>query len=130
MSDSQPPNPPAPGPRFEVPDLELEPVPRSLRRAAPPAARPEPPSAVPKSASSVQEQLFGSSFDFGDDLEDLEFERGAHPSVQLAAERVPLQATATKRAQPAPSEAAAPWPSGRAPDPEELDLDPRELAIL
>ncbi|MEI9954111.1 MAG: hypothetical protein WDO74_35350 [Pseudomonadota bacterium] len=128
MSDSQRPSPPAPS--FEVPDLELEPVPRSLRQAAPVPARPTAAASV-KARPSAQDQLFGVSFDFGDegDLADFELERSAQPNLRMAEERAPRAAIAT-RAEPAAVDLPPSWPTGRAPDPAELKIDPLEIAIL
>jgi len=126
MSDPERPNPDAP--RFEVPDLELEPVPRSLRQAAPLAAPPPTPRPAAKPVGA-HDQLFGSSFDFGDQLEDLEFERTAQPNLQVAGERAQRPDSA-KRAEPPAADAGPPWPTGRAPVAAELAIDPHELAIL
>jgi hypothetical protein len=126
MSDSQRPNPPAPS--FEVPDLELEPVVRPARQAVPTPARQATPAKAPDSA----DQSFGASFDFGGDLDDLDFERSAQANFQVGGESAPRVAVAkrTERAEPTPPEAEASWPTGRAIDAAELELDPRELAIL
>jgi len=126
MSDPQRPNPDAP--RFEVPDLELEPVPRSLRQAAPVAAPPPTPRPATR-PGSAQDQLFGSTFDFGDELEELEFERTAQPNLQLAGERA-LRPDGAKRAEPPAADAGPPWPTGRAPVAAELVIDAHELSIL
>jgi len=106
MSDSERPNPPAAS--FEVPDLELEP-PRSFRPAA--ALRDNPrapaPAATPAPAAApAQTELFGSTFDFGDELGDFELERKA------------------------PANLGPNQPTGRAPDLAKLAFDPREIAIL
>jgi hypothetical protein len=125
MSDSQRPNPPASS--FEVPDLELEPVPRLTRQATPARSITPAPLNAP---SNAQDQLFGSSFDFGDpgEFEDLEFERSGQPHFQIGGERAPSAARA-QPAQPA-AEPQPNWPSGRALDAAELRVDPRELSIL
>jgi hypothetical protein len=126
MSDSQRPNPPAPAPMFEVPDLELEPVARPHRQAAPAPTR-RPPSV--KAPESAPDQLFGSTFDFGGDLDELEFERSAQPNSQLGGQSAPRLVLA-KQAEPVATDAGASWPSGRALQAAELEIDPRELAIL
>jgi len=124
MSDSQRPN--SPEPTFDVPDLELEPVARAPR-LAPPAG---PAAARTKSAPSAHEQLFGSSIDFGDDLDDFEFERTSQPIAHVPGRTAPRQAAA-KRAEATVAEGAEPnWPTGRAPQAAELSIDPLELAIL
>jgi len=133
MSDSQPPIPPAPS--FEVPDLELEPLPRAVPRAAP---APAPTKVTPPAHTATQAKppahatdlLFGSSFDFGDELQDLEFERSAQPSFQLGGESAPRAPAERPAAAPATVEVGASWPTGRAPDPAQLAIDPLELAIL
>ncbi|HYQ26806.1 MAG TPA: hypothetical protein VER04_06285, partial [Polyangiaceae bacterium] len=119
MSDSRRPNPPAPS--FEVPDLELEPVPRSLPPTAPMAGLPSA-SSPAKARPSAPDQSFGASFDFGDEgeLGNFELERTAQPNF--------AQAAATRGVSTAAS--APSWPTGRALEAVELALDPRELAIL
>ena len=129
MSDSQRPNPPdVRPPSFEVPDLELDPAPRSFRQAAPAPARPAA-SAPANGPPNAQDQLFGASFDFGADLGDFELERSAQPSVHVAEPYVP-RAPAAKRAEPAVSNAEPGWPTGRAPDAPTLAIDAREIALL
>jgi hypothetical protein len=120
MSDSQ--RPPPPAPSFEVPDLELEPV-RSVRQAPARTATPAPGKETPH----AQDRLFGASFDFGAD--DFEFERSAQPNFQVAGERAPLPAVAP-RVEPATPELGPSWPTGRAPEAAQLEIDPRQLAIL
>jgi len=124
MSDPPRPNPPAPS--FEVPDLELQPLPRSLPRAAP--ARPAAATLAP--APSSADPSFGATLDLGDDgdLGDFELERTAQPNLHLAgayATRAVAAARPVKAADPQPS-----WPTGRAPEAAALSIDPRELAIL
>jgi len=128
MSDSERPN--AAVPSFEIPDLELEPVPRSLRQAAPPR-EPAPPTKAATLASptaSPLDRMFGSSIDFGDDLGDFELERTAQPNAQIAT-RPASRASATEQTPP-PFTPSKPIPSGRAPDVAKLEFDPREVAIL
>jgi len=122
MSDSQRPNPPVPS--FEVPDLELDPLPRLPGQAA--LAR----SAAARAPSSAPDQRFGSSFDFGEpgELEELEFERSAQPNFQIAGESAP-RLTLAKRAQ-AVADPRANWPTGRALDATQLKLEPREISVL
>ena len=124
MTDSQRPNPLAPS--FDVPDLELAPVPRTVRQTGPMSAR-QPATAPAKATATAHDQLFGASFDFGDDLEDLEFGRSAQPTFQLSGEGAPRVAVA-KRA--APTDAGPSWPSGRATEASKLEIDPIELATL
>jgi chromosome segregation ATPase len=80
-----------------------------------------------KAPASAQDQLFGASFDFGDDggLGDFELERSAQPNFQLGVEHAPRAAAA----QPA-VEAGSTWPTGRALETAELRIDPGQLAIL
>jgi len=125
MSDPQRPNPDPP--RFEVPDLELEPAPRSLRQALPARPAAAIPAAV-KPGSSAPDQMFGSTFDFGDDLENMAFERSAPPNFQVASEHATRGAV--QRAQPLASAAGPAWPTGRAPIASELVIDPHELSLL
>jgi len=124
MSDSQRPKPPTP--TFEVPDLELEPVPRSLGQAAP--ARPTA-SAKLSAPAGAQQQLLGASFDFGDELEDFEFERSAQPNSRMGEQSAPHSVVA-KRVQTAVAELGPSFPTARAPEPAELSIDPLALAIL
>ncbi|HKO47894.1 MAG TPA: hypothetical protein VJV79_09235 [Polyangiaceae bacterium] len=128
MSDSQRPNPPlvqlVQPARFEVPDLELEPLPRSVRQAVPAPAPAT--TRAQLGPSRAPDQSFGASFDFGDELEDLEFERTAQPNVQTAEER----AARAQRAAPVAKDVELNWPTGLAPDPAQLLIDPLELAIL
>ena len=124
MSDSQRPIPPvvrhAQGPSFEVPDLEVEAVKGSQRRAAP--AR-----AAATQALGAKDHSFGVSFDFGEELE--EIERSAQPSYQLALEHAP-RAIRAKPSVSTSTEATPSWPSGRAAVAAELEFDPLELANL
>ncbi|HEY0463322.1 MAG TPA: hypothetical protein VGC79_03895, partial [Polyangiaceae bacterium] len=77
---------------------------------------------------SAQELSFGPSFDFGHELPDLEEERGVQPDFQLG--EGATRATVATRAQ-APATLAQPnWSSGRAVQAAELEIDPRQLAIL
>ena len=121
MSDSQRPNP---LPSFEVPDLELEPVPRSMQ--APPARQPAN-ATLRATPLRTTEPAFGALFDFGDELG--EFERSAPPNFQIDGGSAPRLAIA-KRAEPAVTEVQSSWPSGQALDLAELEIDPRELAVL
>jgi len=149
MSDSQRPKPvPAP-PHFEVPDLELEPAPRSIRRPAN-LAPPAPPQAAQDrgytapnlfeedsfqtgslsldldAAPPAHAPMFGSSLSF-EDPDSFELERTAVPN--LALHRPAEGATkVTERIDHQGGHAA--WPTGRVPDVTQLKLDPLEIAIL
>jgi len=135
MSDSERPNPQIPS--FEVPDLELEPAPRSIRRAAS-APQLAPPvqgrdttgqrfDAAQARSADPSVQMFGATFDFGDDLGDFELERNAQPNPASAAQAVPSATNprASTQAVLAPNAT-----SGRALDVTKLTFDPREIAIL
>jgi hypothetical protein len=122
MSDSQPPNRPAPS--FEVPDLELEPVQRSLSRTAKTRAAT---SATTQARSSAQEPLRRSSFDFDDDSADLGFESSAQATFRIDAQKSPRFSV---REHAAPPAAEASWPTGRAAEAAELALDPLSVALL
>jgi hypothetical protein len=134
MSDSERPHPQTAS--FEVPDLELEPAPRSIRRGLPsqpapgqanrstPAAQTL--GALQPRAAAPNEQLFGATFDFGDDLGTFEVERTAQPNFEVSTQSVAI-------AQPVNARTTALEPSlptGRAPDLAKLVFDPREIAIL
>jgi len=123
MSDSQPPNRPAPS--FEVPDLELEPVRRSLSRTA--KTRAMSAAANGRATSSAQEPLLRSSFDFDDDFADLGLEASAQRNFQTGAEK---SARFSVREHAAPPVAEASWPTGRAPEAAALAVDPLEIALL
>lgn len=127
MSDSERPNPQTPN--FEVPDLELEPAPRSLRQPGRPEVPVAPVAQAPATAvARSHDQLFGATFDFGDDLGDFELERTAQPNPPLGVATAP-SATAANCALPS-ADISTSVPSGRAPDAAKLSFDPRELAIL
>jgi hypothetical protein len=147
MSDSQRPKLPPAVPNFEVPDLELEPVPRSLRQPAPPTPSARQPTqdrgytapnlfeedtfeagslsldldAAPRDNAAV----FASSVSF-EDPGAFELERTAQPSLSLHGEVG--SAKVIERIDVQGGHAA--WPTGRAPDPVQLKLDPVEIAIL
>ncbi len=145
MSESQRPKP---TPQlFEIPDLELEPAPRSLGAAAP-AARPTPqrtdrgysaPNLFDEdpfdTGSGLSIELnqhatpgvvdFGSSINF-DAPGGFELEPSAPP---LAHDSGPTSAV-TRRGPSSKSGGDLSWPSGRAPDAETLTIDPIEVAIL
>jgi hypothetical protein len=132
MSDSERPNHQTP--RFEVPDLELEPVPRSLRQGT--SSQPVQAHSATSSErrggaaqtrpAAPNEQLSGATFDFGDELGDFEFSHTAKPSfgnaTKPAPSAPPINASAT--------EVGASLPTGRALDLAKLVFDPREIAIL
>jgi len=120
MSDSARPKPP----HFEIPDLELEPVPQVGRRPARAAERALGEEAEPPLAASA---TLGAPFDFGDELEDFEFERTLQPSVPTVTALPSGRDVATK---PAPTRTQPSIPSGRAPDATKLVFDPDELARI
>ncbi len=150
MSESQRPKPIAPS--FEIPDLELEPAPRSLRQAAATTAGAH---AAPHSDNrdysapnlfdedpfetggglSIelnQHPTHSGSIDFGSSINfdapgGFELEPTGPP---LAPESGP-QSVVTRRGVPTstPSDNAG-WPTGRTPDAETLTIDPIEVAIL
>src|SRR6478735_8781685 len=97
MSDSERPNQ---TPQFEVPDLELEPVPRSIGQAAP-APRAPNPSPSPAGAATTTDLMFGATFDFGDELGDFELSRSAQANAQLAVESA-SSAPVSRPAKPVP----------------------------
>ena len=156
MGDSERPKPFAPN--FEVPDLDLEPVPRSVRRA--PAAQSQ--LAASKTESTTESHghgysapnlfeeepftvgslsldldapaqnnapLFGSSLSF-EDPGGFELEPTAQANESLNAQ----PSLATERVDLSLHDhtqgARAAWPSGRPLDPTQLQLDPVELVIL
>jgi len=124
MSDSERPN--ATVPAFEIPDLELEPVPRSLRQPTPERAPgPAPQTTAIEPPDNPLNQMYGSSFDFGDGLGDFELVRTAQPDPLTALPYTSTTEQTSLSAAPLP-----PIPSGRAPDVAKLEFDPRELAIL
>jgi hypothetical protein len=125
MSDSQRPNPPAPS--FEVPDLELEPVQLPQRQTTQAATRQATPAKAP---ASPHDQMFGKTFDFDDDLDDLDFERSAQANPRVGPESAGALVLA-KRPQPAAAADSGPsFPTGRAPEATKLEFDPQKLAIL
>jgi hypothetical protein len=139
MSESQRPKTTA----FElvVPDLELEPAPRSrATSAAAPAAPAQRGYSAPNlfdedpfESSGLSIELnpnasdgkidFGSSIDF-DGQSGFELEPTGRP---LRSDSSP-QSVVTRRADSSPAEPA--WPSGRAPDAETLTIDPLEVIVL
>ena len=151
MSDSQ--RPKFSTPQFEVPDLDLAPAPRSFKQPAPAVPVRPAPQAQPRQAAS----LFGTpdlfddddsitsgtlsldvdtgprhqSTDFGGSVSfvlpgDFELDALAQPVLQLS--DAPRSGVTALR-QKAPS-AADVWPSGRAREPEQIELDPIEISIL
>ncbi len=149
MSDSQRPKRAPSAPNFEIPDLELAPVPRSVRRAPesapPPALQPHPgrgysaPNLFEEesfetgslsldldSAPRTNTAHFGSSV--FDDPDSFELEPTAQPQLSPSAPGKAGPAQPTERVAVQGGHAA--WPSGRALDPALLQLDPVELAIL
>jgi len=118
MGDSEQPKPAAPS--FEVPDLELEPVPRSFRAPPEPIA-----AAVPKPVSRIAAaapSLFDED-DFLDSSMGLELALGTSQDDQVA----PRSARCTTTIATVDANT---WPSGRATDRARLALDPAELALL
>ena len=151
MSDSQRPKPALFASNFEVPDLELEPVPRSVRRA-PPSSPPRPalqaevgpgysaPNLFEEesfeagslsldldAAPRTNAAIFGSSISF-EDPDSFELEPTAPPN---APRREPGKASPNEAIdRVAPEGGHAAWPSGRVPDLAQLKLDPVEIAVL
>jgi len=121
MGDSQQPKPAAP--LFEVPDLELEPVSRSVRtpgRAVAPESKPKPDAVAPPSTGTP------NRFDDEDFLDN-----GA--TLELALDDPTSPHPAPSSARTASTNAlrdASGWPTGRAPDRARLAIDPSELALL
>jgi hypothetical protein len=130
---------------FEVPDLELEPVPRSLRTAPTPLEAPRPHQQPPSPLDddevfgvggprielgdgAGQQGLvhFGAGQDF-DPLGGIELEGNAHPGLAIEHS---VQPRAAERSPSAPREGAPPWPSGRVVPRDELAIDPLELSLL
>jgi hypothetical protein len=139
MSESQRPKPTAL--EFVVPDLELEPAPRSRANAALPAAAATPrgystPNLFdedPFETGNLDIELnqnpgegkidFGSSIDFaGQGAFELE------PTARGSSTESGPQSIVTRRAEPSNREPA--WPSGRTPEAETLTIDPVEVTIL
>ncbi|MEO7032232.1 MAG: hypothetical protein ABI548_00305 [Polyangiaceae bacterium] len=142
MSESQRPKPAAP--QFEVPDLEVEPMPRSLRQAAPAAPYKGSGSSAPDlfdedpfdAGGSLSLELnqhatpgvvdFGSSIDFGASG-GFELEPAGPP---IAHDSAPHSEVTRHTGSDSNPQASVVWPSGRAPDAEALTIDPGEVAIL
>ena len=152
MGDSERPKPFAPN--FEVPDLDLAPVPRSVRHA--PAARGS--GSAPKTEShgpgysapnlfeeepftvgnlsldldpSPQQRapMFGSQISF-EDAGGFELEPTARANLTLNAQPSSASERAELGLREATQGARAAWPSGRPLDTTQLQLDPVEIAIL
>jgi hypothetical protein len=148
MSDSQRPRRDPGTPTFEVPDLELEPAPRSFRQPAKPLVATSQRAA--EGANQGAPNLFDDdSFQTGSlslDLEPvhgsreavlgslLSFEDPASIELGLAAPNSALRVQAND--PPHPTERIehrgghTAWPTGRALDGTQLELDPVEIAIL
>ncbi len=154
MSDSQRPKPLAPS--FEVPDLDLEPLPRSVRgapRSPSQGALPQQ-SGTQKAAPQQSERGYSAPNLFEDDAfttSSLSLELDAAPRVnapvfgssisfedpgsfELEPNEQPALELGAENARPGvSSNLQAPrtaWPSGRTPDPTQLKLDPIEIGIL
>jgi hypothetical protein len=146
MSESQRPKPAAPS--FEIPDLELDPLPRSGRGAAPSARSAPHSSERVASATNLFEE---DSFDMGGGLSldldldpapglvdfgsAIQFDAAADfellPSTRAAAHESGPSSVVTRRGAATPTTMGGiGWPSGRAPDAETLSLDPIELALV
>jgi hypothetical protein len=142
MGDSLQPKPAMP--QFEVPDLELEPVPRSLRTAPTP---PQAPAQHHASPSPFDDDVFGAGgplIELGDNagqqgvvhfgagqnfdaLGGIELEGNAHPGLAVdhsAAPRIAERNAPVQRAN------APPWPPGQALSRDRLAIDPLELSLL
>lgn len=145
MSESQRPKPAAPS--FEIPDLELDPLPRSGRGATTSARSAPHSSERGASAANLFEE---DSFDMGGGLSlDLDhdpapgvvdfggaihFDAAADfellPSAPAAHESGPSSVVTRRGAATPTTTDGMDWPSGRAPDAEMLSLDPMELALV
>lgn len=153
MSNSQRPKgaPALPGfdvPDLHVPDLELDPAPRSFRQAASgiesrqSGATKERANAAPASFEDdpfetntlsldldavprQNEAMFGSLLSF-DDAHSLELEHSTAPTLETERQ----VDDAPKLAHLGRPASDLGWPTGRAPDVTQLKLDPSEIAIL
>ena len=152
MSESQRPKPSSS--QFEVPDLDLGPAPPSFKQAAPAAAAVRPAAqAQPRgpgsnfgtpdlfddedslasgtlslevdTGSRSQATAFAGAIAF-EQPGDFELDAVVRPALQLG--DAPRSGGAALREQATSTTEA--WPSGRAPEPEQLKLDPVEIAIL
>ena len=139
MSESQ--RPKTTALEFVVPDLELEPAPRSRASSATaPAAPAQQGYSAPNlfdedpfDSGGLSIELnqnagdgkidFGSSIDFGG-AGGFELE----PTARAPRSESSPQSVVTRRADPSSAEPA--WPSGRAPDVETLTIDPVEVIVL
>ena len=120
MGDSQQPKPAVPS--FEVPDLELEPVPRSFRAPAVSAA-PMPAPAQRSAASASSTSNVFDDDDFMGNSAGLELALGG-PSAEDPAPHSARGKSAIATAE------ASNWPTGQAPERARLMIDPAELALL
>jgi hypothetical protein len=148
MGDSQQPKPALP--QFEVPDLELEPVVRSVR-APVPAPAPSPARTQARQYTAVNlfdDDAFttvGPTIDLGLDSDgrsglhfgagasfeafgDVELEGNAHSGLTL--EPSALAHSGVQVASAPLDTAAGSWPSGHTPPREEIAIDPLELSVL
>lgn len=145
MGDSERPKPNAPS--FEVPDLELDPAPRSLRKVTPapmPQAQPQPQG---QGGYGLPAMFDEDSFDTGSlSLELDPVPHGHTPAFGSAVSFEEPESFQLERVASAPAAQATPaaqteriaygqgaraaWPTGRAPDLAQLKIDPAEAAIL
>lgn len=148
MSDSHPPKSLAP--RFEVPNLEVESVPRAFGRAKPARVSSAPP------AAPMQEQGYSAPSLFDEDSFDevslsLDLDEGPRHNLAVfggsntledpgafvlepvlptrTAAKSDVRAPVSERISYAPGAAGA-WPTGRAPDLTRIKIDPVQAAIL
>src|SRR5450755_3426617 len=141
MGDSPQPKPAMP--QFEVPDLELEPVPRSLRTAPTPLQSPSPHHSSPNAFDDDTFGAGGPLIELGDNagqgvvhfgagqnfdaLGGIELEGNAHQGLGIEHSVGPR---AAERAPSAQRHGAAPWPSGQAASREGLVIDLVEISLL
>jgi len=141
MSESQRPKQTAP--QFVIPDLELEPAPRSRASGAAAPAAPSPSQRGYSAPNLFDEDTYDTgslsielnqnpgqgSIDFGSSIN---FDGAGGFELEPAARSLSTdsgpQSVVTRRAEPSSAEPA--WPSGRVPDAETLTIDPVEVVIL
>jgi hypothetical protein len=141
MSESQRPKQTAP--QFVIPDLELEPAPRSRASGAAAPAAPSPSQRGYSAPNLFDEDTYDTgslsielnqnpgqgSIDFGSSI-NFDGQAGfeLEPTARSLSTDSGPQSVVTRRADPSPAEPA--WPSGRAPDAETLTIDPVEVVVL
>jgi hypothetical protein len=138
MSESQRPKPIAL--EFVVPDLELEPAPRSRASGAAASAPTQRGYSAPNLFDEDPFDSGGLSIELNQNATDGKIDFGnsinfdGHGGLELEPTARSLgsdngpQSVVTRRVEPSSAEPA--WPSGRAPDAETLTIDPVEVVIL